>query len=802
MTMFLAPYTAIADIDGRPLDAGFLFFGEYGKDPELFPIEVFWDADFTVPAAQPIRTRNGYPVRNGSPTKVYLKTAQHSIVIKNRNSAFILVDFHNKGWDTSFVVDASGKSQQQINDANAMGYVNLALYATPLFADAAPIINTLHEQLNDGDTLYIPSGDWNVDSEIAITKQINFICDGNLIFSNKADAKITFTNPETIRVGGTELSQLPKRGDVQLKFPTKPTSLTGLLNEYHVILTSTEEEINRIGYTDNYTKNEPNDIITQDGFLRSEINLDYTDASKLNLEFYKKRQRVNIKVRGKVDLDGATTKPTVVQFIGWNNSINDIQIDRIGSVSAGTSVSFARCCLMAFRDSWVYGANIAGESSYAFGNFISGFILFDNCGYQDGEGTGERERGYSGRHGNCVVFNSCKFTGLDDHYGWNYHVYDMDFVTRPILFAGGSLSLTNCRALGGNELVQLRSDTPFAKGKLTLTNCEGARLIRSIRLTDLTTPTKRKMWDEILINGGSSDSKTEALSAIFARSFMPQDIKEQTKLTISNFTFKHRHKNINNCIVEGGTPSSDGAPQYNVFSKVTLNNVQFVDETDKSATNDDTKATALYLVRADEIELNNCAGMGWLNTRFNKLTVNGGTIGGVAHARLGSESTGKIKFSATEFLEGDYIMNNTGSVGIYMADCEIGADIFNLSSIRGYVRKAIGCLYTSEAARANATFDVWNYRKDSAYKTVVAPAIGTLAIGASSSLFTTAGLTKAKIGDQVQGVITDVASSGCRVSAWVIGDGSVQYYIENPANNPAGSVDLTGVKVTLEVRTV
>lgn len=115
MTMFLAPYTAIADIDGSPLDAGFLFFGEYGKDPELFPVEVFWDSDFTVPAAQPIRTRNGYPVRNGSPTKVYLKTAQHSIVIKNRNSAFILVDFKNKGWDASFVV-YGGVNQKTVND--------------------------------------------------------------------------------------------------------------------------------------------------------------------------------------------------------------------------------------------------------------------------------------------------------------------------------------------------------------------------------------------------------------------------------------------------------------------------------------------------------------------------------------------------------------------------------------------------------------------------------------------------------------------------------------------------------------
>ena len=125
MTMFLAPYTAIADIDGSPLDAGFLFFGEFGKDPELFPVEVFWDADFTVPATQPIRTRNGYPVRNGSPTKVYLKTAQHSIVIKNRNSAFILVDFKNKGWDASFVVDGNLTQHQRNSGIESLAQLRL-----------------------------------------------------------------------------------------------------------------------------------------------------------------------------------------------------------------------------------------------------------------------------------------------------------------------------------------------------------------------------------------------------------------------------------------------------------------------------------------------------------------------------------------------------------------------------------------------------------------------------------------------------------------------------------------------------
>ena len=178
MTMFLAPYTAIADIDGSPLDAGFLFFGEYGKDPELFPVEVFWDADFTVPATQPVRTRNGYPVRNGSPTKVYLKTAQHSIVIKNRNSAFILVDFNNKGWDASFVVDASGQNQQQINNETVYSsrFGNLSEAEQHAFTQN----KTLH--VNNSNSLDSPIT-FRVDVEFTSTGEI--IQNGNPIIFNK-----------------------------------------------------------------------------------------------------------------------------------------------------------------------------------------------------------------------------------------------------------------------------------------------------------------------------------------------------------------------------------------------------------------------------------------------------------------------------------------------------------------------------------------------------------------------------------------------------------------------------------------
>lgn len=113
MTTILAPYTSIADIDGSPLDAGFVYIGEQGKNPEASPVPVFWDADFTIPAAQPIRTRNGYPVRNGSPAKIYLREPIHSISVKNRNGSTIFVDVNGVGLVSTLLVRPSGVTVEQ-----------------------------------------------------------------------------------------------------------------------------------------------------------------------------------------------------------------------------------------------------------------------------------------------------------------------------------------------------------------------------------------------------------------------------------------------------------------------------------------------------------------------------------------------------------------------------------------------------------------------------------------------------------------------------------------------------------------
>lgn len=76
------------DVDGAPLEAGYLYFGVENLNPETNPITVYWDAACTQPAAQPIRTLAGFPVRNGKIAQVHTQV-NYSQVVKNRNGVLV-----------------------------------------------------------------------------------------------------------------------------------------------------------------------------------------------------------------------------------------------------------------------------------------------------------------------------------------------------------------------------------------------------------------------------------------------------------------------------------------------------------------------------------------------------------------------------------------------------------------------------------------------------------------------------------------------------------------------------------------
>ncbi len=81
-------YPIFTDIDGQPLEAGYVWIGQANLDPQVNPINVYWDAALTIAAPQPIRTLAGYPSRNGTPARLYVNS-DYSIRVMNRNGSTV-----------------------------------------------------------------------------------------------------------------------------------------------------------------------------------------------------------------------------------------------------------------------------------------------------------------------------------------------------------------------------------------------------------------------------------------------------------------------------------------------------------------------------------------------------------------------------------------------------------------------------------------------------------------------------------------------------------------------------------------
>lgn len=81
-------FPIFTDIDGQPLEAGYIFIGVANLAPIGNPINVYWDAALTLPAAQPIRTIGGYPVNAGTPARLYVNS-DYSIQVQNRNGSVV-----------------------------------------------------------------------------------------------------------------------------------------------------------------------------------------------------------------------------------------------------------------------------------------------------------------------------------------------------------------------------------------------------------------------------------------------------------------------------------------------------------------------------------------------------------------------------------------------------------------------------------------------------------------------------------------------------------------------------------------
>lgn len=108
-----APYPAFAGTDGQPLENGYIWVGTVNLNPQVNPITVYWDAALTIPAAQPIRTLNGYPVYQGTPSRFYAGS-DYSIQVLDSKGSLVYTSLNGNVASGSVASNATGNGVQTI----------------------------------------------------------------------------------------------------------------------------------------------------------------------------------------------------------------------------------------------------------------------------------------------------------------------------------------------------------------------------------------------------------------------------------------------------------------------------------------------------------------------------------------------------------------------------------------------------------------------------------------------------------------------------------------------------------------
>ena len=107
------PYPAFAGADGLPLENGYIWVGTVNLNPITNPIAAYWDSALTILADQPIRTLNGYPVYQGTPSRFYVGS-DYSIQVLDSKGSVVYTSLNGNISSGSVSTNATGNGVQTI----------------------------------------------------------------------------------------------------------------------------------------------------------------------------------------------------------------------------------------------------------------------------------------------------------------------------------------------------------------------------------------------------------------------------------------------------------------------------------------------------------------------------------------------------------------------------------------------------------------------------------------------------------------------------------------------------------------
>ena len=98
-------FTVFQDVDGTPLDAGYIYIGVPNLDAQANPKAAFFDQSLSTAASQPIRTIGGFPRQAGAASRLFVD-GNYSIKVLDKNQA--LVYANSNAANVISITDVSG----------------------------------------------------------------------------------------------------------------------------------------------------------------------------------------------------------------------------------------------------------------------------------------------------------------------------------------------------------------------------------------------------------------------------------------------------------------------------------------------------------------------------------------------------------------------------------------------------------------------------------------------------------------------------------------------------------------------
>lgn len=203
------PLQMFYSTSGLPLTDGYIYIGTASQNPQTNPIAVYWDAAGTIPAAQPIRTSGGYPVRNGSPATVFVLATDFSLIVRDKSSKLVFSRLSGNAFSAEWVTyNPAGTGAVATTAQTKLREISVSVddYSTP--QQAVDYVAGL-----GGGTVIVPKGVHTLTSTLTLASNVQLVGEGaaSVLAYGDGVQGITATGVVGTRLTGISIRNLTLR---------------------------------------------------------------------------------------------------------------------------------------------------------------------------------------------------------------------------------------------------------------------------------------------------------------------------------------------------------------------------------------------------------------------------------------------------------------------------------------------------------------------------------------------------------------------------------------------------------------